>query len=437
MVDSTMPPGPSRATEAALLALRSLPADTPLDAIFRAACERSAAALGVERVGVWLFIDDKTALRCANLYEQSKREHSTGAVLRVADFPTYFAALTIRKAVPTEVAATAPWLAELRDAYLTPLGITSMLDAGLYRDDELIGVVCHEHVGPPREWTTEARDFAAAVADRLVVRMGSAEVRELRAAFQSHRERLTALDKSAALEQFAAGIAHDFRGLLTIILGVGDWLQSRPDLPAETRRHGATLVETAKRGVALVGQLTEFARPPAAPPAVHDLADLTAALVPVLAAALGPTHPIAYTPPPPLGRVFIDRVQYDRVLTNLVTNARDAMPEGGTVCVRLASVKLTGNPAHRGRYVLVEVSDTGPGIDEPTRRRMFEPYYTTKVKGTGLGLAVVNQIVHRIGGLVRVESVLGQGTAVRLFLPNVGMASGQTGEFAIPPELRE
>ena len=89
-----------------------------------------------------------------------------------------------------------------------------------------------------------------------------------------------------------------------------------------------------------------------------------------------------------------------------------------------------------GDFVLMAVSDTGMGMDEATRRRMFDPYFTTKATGTGLGLAVVRQIVGRVGGLTRVESAPGKGTVIRVFFPNVGLPSGETREFAIPPELR-
>lgn len=433
MPNPALPPEPSRATEVALFALTRLSADTPLDEVFRFACERAAAALGVERVGVWLFIDDDSALRCANLYERSKGEHSAGAILRVADFPKYFAALTIRKAVPAEVAASLPWTVELRDAYLTPLGISSMLDAGLFLDAKLVGVVCVEHVGPPRDWPTEARDFAAALADRLTIRLRSAEADELR---EAARTQLAEREKAGALEQFAAGVAHDLRNLLTVVMGVGELLQKGERATAEVRRQGGLLVEVAERGMKLAEQLTEYARPRFVPPAVTDLAALTADLMPALAVAVGPRHAVAFAPPPPLGRVLIDRTQFDRVLMNLVLNARDAMADGGTVRVRLASVKLSGDPAHTGRFVVLEVADTGVGMDEATRRRMFDPYFTTKATGTGLGLAVVRQIVARVGGLTRVESAPGKGTVIRVFFPNVGLPSGETREFTIPPELR-
>ncbi len=427
-------PAPSRPTEIARLELMQLPPAEPLDAVFRRACELSAEALNVERVGVWLFIDHDTALRCANLFERSKTEHSAGTILRVADFPTYFSSIVIRKAVPAEVAGTEPWTAELADRYLRPLGIGSMLDAGVFVSGKLVGVVCHEHVGPPREWTTEARDFAGSIADLLALRVQSAEVRDLRAAFFTSEERVAAQDKSAAVEHLAAGVAHDFRNLLSVCVGYGSMIARRTDVPAEVRQQAKAIVEAGDRGAALAKELMEFARPAPAVPRVLDLAEATVEFLPVLRAAVGARYELQFAPPPALGQVFIEKSQFTRLLLNLVVNARDAMPSGGPIAVRLAPVKLTGNPSYQGRFVLLEVADTGVGIDEDTRQRIFEPFFTTKQKGTGLGLAVVRQVAERTGALIRVESEPGRGSTFQVLFPRVGASTGGTMVYPILPE---
>lgn len=436
MSTSSPVPQPSRPTERARLELARLAPSESLDAAFRRACELSAAALEVERVGVWLFIDHDAALRCAALFERSKNEHSAGTVLRVADFPTYFGSLDIRKAVPAEVALTDPWTAELAEGYLRPLGISSMLDAGIFVDAKLVGVVCHEHVGPPREWTTEQRDFAGSLADVVALRIKAAELKERRAAFLLDDERIATLDKAAALEQLTAGIAHDFRNLLTVCVGTADLLAQRPDLPPDARRMARTLADTAGRGTALAQELIAFARPNGGPPRVLDLIAATHEFLPVLRAAVGARYELTFAHPADLGQVLIEKSQYARALFNLVTNARDAMPEGGPIGLRLAPVKLTGNPAYTGRFVLVEVSDAGPGIADAARAHLFEPFFTTKEKGTGLGLAVVRQVAERAGGLVRVESAPGKGATFRLLLPRVGASTGATTLHEVPPELR-
>jgi two-component system, cell cycle sensor histidine kinase and response regulator CckA len=429
-------PQPSRATEIARLELSRLAPDLPLDHVFRRTCEITANALCVERVGVWLFIDDHTVLRCANLYERSKNEHSAGTVLRVADFPTYFSSLRIRRAVPAEVAVTETWTAELADAYLRPLGVGSMLDAGIFVEAELVGVVCHEHVGSPCEWTTEARDFAGSVADLLALRLQSAEVRELRNTFQQQRSRLAAQDKASALEQLAAGVAHDFKNLLTVFLGHGGLLSERRDLPADARGQAEEIVSAAERGVALTTELLEFARQDPRPPSVVDPVALIEDCMRVLQSAVGSRHELRFARPGAVGQVLIEKTQFNRMLLNLVLNARDAMPDGGPIDVRLAPVELEGNASYTGRFVLLEVADHGTGIDDATRRRIFEPYFTTKHKGTGLGLAIVRQVVDRAGGLIRVESQPNAGTQFRIFLPRIGANTGQTKVFSIPPELR-
>lgn len=427
-------PDPTRPTELARLELVKGAQDASLDQVFARACELSANALDVERVGVWLFIDDDRVLRCADLYERSKGTHSAGTVLHVADFPVYFRSLITRKAVPAEVVATTPWAAELA-GYLTPLGITSMLDAGIFVEGKLVGVVCHEHVGPPREWTTEDRDFAGSVADLIAVRVQSAEVRELRAAFLTQQARLGHQEKATALAQLAAGVAHDFRNLLTVVLGQGQLL-GRRDLPADVREQVRTISDAAERGIALARELMAFARPTDRPPAVVDLGEVARGFLPVLQSAVGGRHPVRYLQPTPVGLVLIDPTQFTRLLLNLVVNAAEATPDGGPIEVRQRPVNLTGGSAFSGPFVLLEVADTGAGMDDDTRRRVFEPYFTTKPSGTGLGLAVVRQVVDRAGGLVRVESAPGRGTTFQVFLPRAGSGNtGGTQEFRVPAEL--
>ncbi len=425
------PPEPRRPTEAARLEIARLPTATPLADVFERVTRLAATTAHVERVGVWVFVDDRSALRCACLYERSAGEFSSGAVLRVADFPTYFASLTIRKAIPAEVAASDPRTAELYAGYLQPLGIASMLDAGIFVGDDLVGVVCLEHVGQPREWTTEDRDFAGSVADLLAVRVQSAEAADWRAAVNAHADRLAELDKAASLQQMTAGLAHDFRNLLTVVVGNADRLTRRPELTAESKGIAAAVLTAAERGVELTQSLLDFARPTHQPPAVFNLVDATADFLPVLKSAVGRSHTLRFERPPQAGQVLIDRGEYTRVLLNLALNARDAMPNGGEVVIRVAPVRRAGDP---GRYVMLEVSDRGAGMDDVTRAKACEPFFTTKPQGTGLGLAVVRRVVDQVGGSVQIESAVGRGTAVRAFFPRVGTSTGGTVEL---PALRE
>src|SRR5262245_51685558 len=124
-----MPDFPLRPFDQVRLTLTRLPKDTPLPVVFSTACEQAAQALGVARVSIWLFVENNSALRCVNLYELGKNEHSCGTILRVADFPRYFQSISLQKSIPAELALIDPRTAELADSYMKPLGISSLLDA--------------------------------------------------------------------------------------------------------------------------------------------------------------------------------------------------------------------------------------------------------------------------------------------------------------------
>jgi two-component system cell cycle sensor histidine kinase/response regulator CckA len=425
-------PEPSRPTEAARIELTRLAPDTPLDTVFARACELATRALRVERAGVWFFVENGAALRCANVFERFRGEHSCGAMLRVAEFPRYFASISIRKSVPAEIAASDPRTAELAEAYLNPLGIVSMLDAGIFLRGELVGVVCNEHVGPPREWTTEDRDFAGSIADQIALRMQEAEVSELRNAFQSHEERMAALDKAEAVALLASGVAHDFRNMLTVIGGHSEMLASRKDIPADARKQALTIMDAAERGNGIVRELLEFARPDPEHAVVLSLSDALGELLPVVQSAVGPRHQIKMHRQPAIGPVLMGRSPFTRVVLNLAINARDSMPSGGAIDISLTAVRVTGPLA--GPYVMLEVVDRGAGMDEATRKRACEAFFTTKSQGTGLGLAIVRRIVDRVGGFLRIDSEVGRGTAIRVFFPRIGAGTGGTAEYPVLPE---
>jgi len=126
-----------------------------------------ANALEVDRVGVWVLIDEGRAIRCRYLLQRSSKDVFQGAVLRAQDFPEYFDALRARRTLPAADAQTSGLTRELRESYLQPLNITSMLDAPIYLEGRVVGVVCHEHIGPQRNWSGAESDFASAVADNI------------------------------------------------------------------------------------------------------------------------------------------------------------------------------------------------------------------------------------------------------------------------------
>jgi CheY-like chemotaxis protein len=250
-----------------------------------------------------------------------------------------------------------------------------------------------------------------------------------------------------ALGRFAGGIAHDFNNLLTGILGAADLALYDLADGAAAREDLEVIRDSARRAAALTGQILAFSRGGVVQPAVLGVAEVVGGLAPMLARLLGePVRLVVEAPPPPPGggHVTADRGQLEQVLMNLVLNARDAMPDGGTLAVRVEDVDLARASAEHpgvapGAWVRLAVSDTGVGMDEATQARVFEPFFTTKArgKGTGLGLATVYGIVTQAGGVVRAASAPGAGSTFTLYLPRADVAAraAQAARRLTPPHL--
>jgi len=412
-----------RAFESARLRLARLrvAGGAALSEVFREATELSARTLKVDRVGIWLFVDGHRAIRCYHLYERAGDQHCEGAMLRAEDFPAYFAALGERRAIAADDARTDPLTRELRDSYLEPLGIVSMLDASLYREGAVIGVVCHE-TRMRRAWSADDREFAASVADRVALQFEEAARKDAEALSGAHEAYLAEVNKMEALGRLAAGVAHDFKNVLTVVLGCTHEIVGDPGATPAIAAAADEISRAAERGSALADELLSFGRGEPRPVRVVDVAEVVASLAPMLRKALGTRHELALRSAPAMGRVWIDRGQLERVVLNLVLNARDAMAGGGSIGLAVGEEPIDGGPLH----VVIEVSDTGVGMDPATRARLFEPFFTTKRRGegTGIGMAVVYQIVERAGGFVHVETAPGRGTRIRVVLPRVAAPGG-------------
>ncbi len=233
--------------------------DLPLPEVFRRVCEAAADAVRVERAGVWLFINGDRALRCVSLFERSKRKHSKGACVPLAVPSEYVRAVSAVPLLEAPEARTDPRTAELGAAYLAPNGITSVLDAPLMRDDRLVGVLCCEHVGPPRAWTDPERTVARAVADLVVARMTAAE-----AALRAPNK----LCEPAPLP--ARGAAHDFRNVLNEILAHAELVKLTPGLPAPAGVRVEKLIAAAHRGADALRALLGEPSPAKPSPPVSD-----------------------------------------------------------------------------------------------------------------------------------------------------------------------
>jgi PAS domain S-box-containing protein len=243
-------------------------------------------------------------------------------------------------------------------------------------------------------------------------------------------EKLRQAEKMEAIGHLTGGIAHDFNNLLTAILGYAEMLElALHDKPA-FKKNAHEIRKAAERAGQLTNRLLAFSRKQDVSPSFLHLNSVILEIEGMLRRVLGEKVRIETRLDVELGLVWIDRVQLEQVILNLVVNARDAMPEGGELTLETRSFELDDREAEAypacvpGRYMALRVRDTGCGMDEPTRRRIFEPYFTTKGsgRGTGLGLASVYGIVTQNGGFVRVESEPGKGTLFEVALPRAQSA---------------
>lgn len=231
--------------------------------------------------------------------------------------------------------------------------------------------------------------------------------------------------KMQAVGQLASGIAHDFNNVLTPIIGFADLLlaKMRPTDPAFA--DVMSIKQNANRAANLVRQLLAFSRRQTLQPKVHSLTEAMSDLGNLLGRVLGEKVELKITHGRDLGLVLVDIHQFEQVIINLAVNARDAMPNGGTLTVRTYNVSEEDSRAIKaelmppGEYVAVEVEDTGTGISPEILNKIWEPFFSTKEvgKGTGLGLSTVYGIVKQTGGFIFCDSVIGRGTTFRIYLP--------------------
>jgi signal transduction histidine kinase len=251
-------------------------------------------------------------------------------------------------------------------------------------------------------------------------------------AMERQGEALRQAQRLESLGLLAGGVAHDFNNLLTVVMGNVELLLGTMRATPEENRQLAEVRAAAARAAGLVKQLLAFSRRQVMEPRTVDLVAILFEMRPLLARLVG--DGVALDLALPGGPLFVkaDPLQLEQVIMNLTTNARDAMPKGGTLVVRLdTSARLPESvpPSPReGLWARLSVRDTGTGMDGETARRVFDPFFTTKEvgRGTGLGLATVFGIVDQSGGRVLVESQPGRGSVFTVYLPSVSLLPATT-----------
>jgi CheY-like chemotaxis protein len=236
-----------------------------------------------------------------------------------------------------------------------------------------------------------------------------------------------------AIGQLAGGVAHDFNNILTVIHGHASLLGTS-DLDDTAARSAQQIMQAAERAAGLTRQLLAFSRRQLIQPRRLDMNKIVGNMSDMLGRLLGEDVALQLNYAQCPATIEADAGMMEQVLLNLAVNARDAMPRGGQLAIRISIVEVNEihvqrHPeAHTGQFVCISKSDTGCGIPAENLPRIFEPFFTTKEigKGTGLGLATVYGIVKQHQGWIEVQSVVGKGTTFRIYIPFVGAAQADT-----------
>jgi signal transduction histidine kinase len=300
-------------------------------------------------------------------------------------------------------------------------------------------------------YRTEPGRFGALFLNITERRRTEAELRELNATLEERvvertsellqaQEALRQSQKLEAMGQLTGGVAHDFNNLLSPIIGGLDLLQRRGVGDERAQRMIEGALQSAERAKTLVQRLLAFARRQPLQPTAIDLAALVTGMAELVSSTSGPQIKVLVDVPSGLPLALADANQLEMAVLNLSVNSRDAMPDGGTLTIS-ASLENVGQ-GHRSHlppadYIRLAVADTGIGMDEETRSRAIEPFYSTKGvgRGTGLGLSMVHGLAAQLGGALSIQSRVGLGTAVELWLPIA--RTGLAGQVVAPEvELR-
>jgi signal transduction histidine kinase len=289
---------------------------------------------------------------------------------------------------------------------------------------------------PP--FTSEERELIAVLCQHLPMAL---EMARLLAEREQMEASLRQAQKMEAAGQLAGGVAHDFNNMLTAIQSSLNFMRERDGLDPELVPELEIMSKATKQAAALSSQLLAFSRSQEVELAALDVNAMVKQLEPILRRLLGDGPKVSLALDPDARVVKADHASLDQAIVNLTLNARDAMvakAEGGLLTISTKNVVLGEDEVRRGapragEYVVIEVADTGLGMNEETLARVFEPFFTTKPvgRGTGLGLAMVYTSMKNCGGYVDVSSVLGQGTTFRLHVP----VANELPALPVPPQL--
>jgi len=293
-----------------------------------------------------------------------------------------------------------------------------------------------------RFWANVVIDAIRDPAGKLVgfakVTRDLTERRNTQLALEQARESLFQSQKMDAIGKLTGGVAHDFNNLLAVVLGSLELAQRRLAQGGDIQRFLDNARTAAERGASLTQRMLAFARRQDLQLETVDTTSLVRGMADMMQSTLGVGVSVETRFPLVLATVHADSGQLELAILNLAVNARDAMPEGGSIVIAAREERVAEGGAHGlapGRYICLSVTDDGEGMDEETLARAMEPFFTTKGvgKGTGLGLSVVHGFAEQCGGKLVLRSVIGEGTTAELWMPASKHGGDETEPVATPP----
>jgi two-component system cell cycle sensor histidine kinase/response regulator CckA len=403
--------------------------------ILEVVCRELALAFDVPQSAAALFNEQKTQAVVVAEYLAPGRPSAMGEIIPAAGNPGSQHLLKYKTPLVIDDAQIDPRQAPIRDL-MRRRGTVSLLLLPLIVTGQVVGSLGVDAV-EQRAFSTEEVNLAQRVAEQVSGVLARTRLEEER---QKLEDQFLQAQKLEAVGRLAGGIAHDFNNLLTVIYLSSRLLERKlwPEDPLW--EHVQRIQDAGQRATNLTRQLLAFSRREIVEPHLLNLNEVVANLDKMLRRLIGEDIELITNLPRDLWPIKIDPSQMDQVILNMVVNARDAMPMGGSLAIETANVVLdSAYTAHRlgveaGEYVMLAVSDSGEGMDEEVKAHLFEPFFTTKEagKGTGLGLATVHGIVKQNNGHIWVYSEPGLGTTFKIYLPHISEGTRAPSDLPAP-----